>query len=138
MKKNTFKNLTKQKNSKKKDKNPSKPKRDKDKNTASKEDKKNDLSVAANHSNKKSNAVTQKSDFTIDTNKPKRKRGRPPKEDKAKKSKSVISPTLFSLPVSKPKYLVKLRIDSKTVIFVKDEKSLKKWKALYPNAEEIL
>lgn len=38
----------------------------------------------------------------------------------------------------KPQYLVKLRIDAKTIIFVKDKASLKKWKAKFPNAEEIL
>ncbi|GIV26363.1 MAG: hypothetical protein KatS3mg027_0177 [Bacteroidia bacterium] len=61
---------------------------------------------------------------------------------KASKPKKDITPKDESTPIvpssSKPKYLVKLRIDSKTIIFVRDEKSLKKWKSQYPNAEEIL
>jgi hypothetical protein len=35
-------------------------------------------------------------------------------------------------------YLVKLRIDSRTVIHVRTRESLKMWKAKYPKAVEIL
>ena len=34
-------------------------------------------------------------------------------------------------------YLVKLRIDSRTVITVRTKESLKSWKAKYPDAVEI-
>ncbi|HQQ94845.1 MAG TPA: hypothetical protein PLQ93_09835 [Bacteroidia bacterium] len=35
-------------------------------------------------------------------------------------------------------YLVKLRIDPKTVIMVRTKESLKNWKSKYPEAEEII
>lgn len=35
-------------------------------------------------------------------------------------------------------YFVKLRIDSRTVIFVRSLESLKSWLARYPNAEKVL
>lgn len=35
-------------------------------------------------------------------------------------------------------YLVKLRIDKKTIIFVRSIESLKNWKRNYPNAVEVL
>jgi hypothetical protein len=35
-------------------------------------------------------------------------------------------------------YLVKLRIDHRTVITVRSKESLKNWKAKYPNAVEVL
>lgn len=35
-------------------------------------------------------------------------------------------------------YLVKLRIDKKTVIFVRSLESLANWKRNYPNAVEVL
>lgn len=38
----------------------------------------------------------------------------------------------------KQDYLVKLRIDKRTVIMVRNEQSLKNWKSKYPNAEVIL
>lgn len=38
----------------------------------------------------------------------------------------------------KQEYLVKLRIDKKTVILVRNEASLKAWKSKYPNAIELL
>jgi hypothetical protein len=34
-------------------------------------------------------------------------------------------------------YLVKLRIDARTVITVRTKESLKNWKAKYPNAVEL-
>lgn len=34
-------------------------------------------------------------------------------------------------------YLVKLRIDNRTVITVRTKESLKNWKAKYPNAVEV-
>lgn len=40
--------------------------------------------------------------------------------------------------ISKQEYLVKLRIDKKTIIMVRNEQSLKNWKAKYPNAEIVL
>jgi len=39
---------------------------------------------------------------------------------------------------SKNEYLVKLRIDKRTIILVRNEASLKNWKAKYPNAVELL
>lgn len=38
----------------------------------------------------------------------------------------------------KQEYLVKLRIDKRTIILVRNEQSLKNWKAKYPNAEIVL
>ena len=38
----------------------------------------------------------------------------------------------------KQEYLVKLRIDKRTIIIVRNEQSLKNWKAKYPNAEIVL
>ncbi len=38
----------------------------------------------------------------------------------------------------KQEYLVKLRIDKKTIIMVRNEASLKTWKSKYPNAVELL
>ncbi|HRD39033.1 MAG TPA: hypothetical protein PLC65_10410 [Bacteroidia bacterium] len=38
----------------------------------------------------------------------------------------------------KQEYLVKLRIDKRTIIMVRNEQSLKNWKAKYPNAEIVL
>ncbi len=38
----------------------------------------------------------------------------------------------------KQEYLVKLRIDKKTIIMVRNEASLKNWKSKYPNAVELL
>lgn len=35
-------------------------------------------------------------------------------------------------------YLVKLRIDSRTVILVRTRESLKSWKSKYPKAVEVL
>lgn len=35
-------------------------------------------------------------------------------------------------------YLVKLRIDKRTIIFVRNLESLAKWKQNYPNAVEVL
>lgn len=39
---------------------------------------------------------------------------------------------------SKVEYLVKLRIDKRTIIMVRNEQSLKNWKAKYPNATVVL
>ena len=38
----------------------------------------------------------------------------------------------------KQEYLVKLRIDKRTIIMVRNEQSLKNWKAKYPDAEIVL
>lgn len=38
----------------------------------------------------------------------------------------------------KQEYLVKLRIDKRTIIMVRNEQSLKNWKTKYPNAEIVL
>lgn len=38
----------------------------------------------------------------------------------------------------KQEYLVKLRIDRRTIIMVRNEQSLKNWKAKYPDAEIVL
>ncbi len=38
----------------------------------------------------------------------------------------------------KNEYLVKLRIDKRTIIMVRNAASLKNWKAKYPNAVELL
>ncbi|MBL7932499.1 MAG: hypothetical protein JNL60_11385 [Bacteroidia bacterium] len=35
-------------------------------------------------------------------------------------------------------YLVKLRIDARTVIMVRTKESLKNWKAKYPDAVEVM
>lgn len=74
---------------------------------------------------------------------PKKKRGRPPKPDKKARVYSpspqeILKKALANNPLKKKRYLVKLKIDAKTIIFVKDAQSLKKWKAKFPNAEEVL
>lgn len=38
----------------------------------------------------------------------------------------------------KQEYLVKLRIDKRTIIMVRNVQSLKNWKSKYPNAEVVL
>jgi hypothetical protein len=38
----------------------------------------------------------------------------------------------------KNEYLVKLRIDKRTVVMVRNAQSLKNWKAKYPDAVEVL
>lgn len=76
----------------------------------------------------------------------KKKSNTPSAEKNSEKTKKKRKRTSERLPLTteqlsqlpKPKYLVKLRIDAKTIIFVKDEASLKKWKSKFPNAEEIL
>ncbi len=40
--------------------------------------------------------------------------------------------------ISKQEYLVKLRIDKRTIIMVRNEQSLKSWKAKYPDAVVVL
>lgn len=92
----------------------------------------NKPSSSSDHKKKQPEVSSKKQtkDKNIDINPEKSKRGR-------KKKITTTEPFNPAIP-HKPKYLVKLKIDAKTIIFVKDEKSLKKWKAQYPNAEEIL
>jgi hypothetical protein len=40
--------------------------------------------------------------------------------------------------IEKSDYLVKLRIDKRTIILVRTPESLKNWKNKYPNAVEVL
>lgn len=40
--------------------------------------------------------------------------------------------------ISKQEYLVKLRIDKRTIIMVRNEQSLKNWKAKYPDAVIVM
>jgi hypothetical protein len=40
--------------------------------------------------------------------------------------------------IEKGEYLVKLRIDKRTIILVRTPESLKNWKSKYPNAVEVL
>jgi hypothetical protein len=40
--------------------------------------------------------------------------------------------------IEKSDYLVKLRIDKRTIILVRTPESLKNWKSKYPNAVEVL
>ncbi len=40
--------------------------------------------------------------------------------------------------ISKQEYLVKLRIDKRTIIMVRNEQSLKNWKAKYPDAVVVM
>lgn len=89
----------------------------------------------SNHTKKKETKKSATATIKTQDKTPK-KRGRPRKNDSEKKVRTKRSN--IPKPFVKPQYIVKLKIDSKTIIFVKDEKSLKKWKALYPNAEEVL
>lgn len=46
--------------------------------------------------------------------------------------------TIVKKPEIKQEYLVKLRIDRRTVIMVRSQESLKNWLAKYPNAIKVL
>ena len=54
-----------------------------------------------------------------------------------KKMRATKSKVKKAAEVKGSTYLVKLRIDARTVITVRTKESLKNWKAKYPNAVEL-
>jgi hypothetical protein len=61
---------------------------------------------------------------------------REPKEIKIKFMKAKAAPKKAE--IKGTTYLVKLRIDRRTVITVRNKESLKNWKAKYPDAVEVV
>ncbi len=59
-------------------------------------------------------------------------------EFKKRKEEEKMRASAKKIDISKQEYLVKLRIDKRTIIMVRNEQSLKNWKAKYPDAVIVM